>query len=340
MFNCTNLIELVKSRLKQDFYLAMISLVGMLILIFVTPYAVYRFSGGDWLVGIVDLVIVLSAIGTVYYSWRTGDTVKSGQFLALIFCIGAVIVCISLGINGLVWVYPLLVFIFFLVSASKAVVFSSLLLVSLALIDFYWPALIFANRFQMISFLVTAFMSSFFAYVFAYRTQRQRHELKQLASIDSLTGAGNRHTLNQELEQAVLLKRKLDRRFAMILFDLDFFKQINDNYGHKVGDQTLIQLVPIISGMIRQTDQVFRYGGEEFLVLLREIEPQHLLALAEKIRLGVEQKLRLPDGKAVTLSGGVAVLQENEDWEHWLHRADIALYQAKNNGRNQIVAAA
>lgn len=340
MFNCTNLVELVKSRLQQDFYLAMITLVGLLIFACVTPYAIFRFYAGDWVVGTVDLVIVLSAIGAVFYSWRTGDTVKSGQFLALIFCIGAVIVCISLDINGLVWIYPLLVFIFFLVSATRAVIFSSLLLLALALIDLLWPTIIFANRFQMTSFLVTAFMSSFFAYVFAYRTQRQRFELKKLASIDSLTGAGNRHTLNQELEQAVLLKRKLDRRFAIILFDLDFFKQINDGYGHKVGDQTLIQLVPIISGMIRQTDQVFRYGGEEFLVLLREIEPQHLLALAEKIRLGVEQKLRLPDGKAVTLSAGIAVLQDNEDWEQWLHRADMALYQAKNNGRNQVIAAA
>lgn len=286
------------------------------------------------------MIIVISAISAVIYAWRTGDTVKPGQFLAFIFCIGVGIVCINLGINGLFWVYPLLVFIFFLVSARRAVVLSLLLLISLTIFDFAQPSLIFANHYQMTSFMVTAFICSFFAYVFAYRTQLQRNELKQLASIDSLTGASNRHTLNKELEQAVLLKQKLQSRFAVILFDLDLFKQINDNYGHKVGDETLIRLVPIISGMIRQSDRVFRFGGEEFLVLLRDMDADNLLHLAEKIRSGVEKKLHLPDGKAVTLSAGVAMLEDEEHWEQWLHRADMALYQAKHNGRNQVVAAA
>lgn len=318
----------------------MISLVGVMIASFVTPYAIYRLYTGNLVVGIADLVIVLSAIFAVGYAWRTGDTVKPGQFLALIFCIGAGVVSISLGVNGLFWVYPLLVFIFFLVSARRAVVFLLILLFSLAMVHLLWPSLVFTNHYQMTSFIVTAFVCSFFAYVFAYRTQLQRNELKLLASIDSLTGASNRHTLNQELEQAVQLKQKMQSRFGVILFDLDLFKQINDNYGHKVGDETLIELVPIIKAMIRQTDKVFRFGGEEFLVLVRDIEPNNLLPLAEKIRLGVEQKLRLPDGKAVTLSAGVAMLQDNEQWEAWLHRADMALYQAKHNGRNQVVAAA
>lgn len=318
----------------------MITLVGVIIAIFVTPYAVYRLYTGNLVVGIADLVIVVSAVSAVIYAWRTGDTVKPGQFLALIFCIGAGVVCISLGINGLFWIYPLLVFIFFLVSARRAVLLSLILLFTLVMVDLARPTLIFANHYQMISFLVTAFVSSFFAYVFAYRTQLQRSELKKLATIDSLTGASNRHTLNRELEQAVLLRQKLQSRYAVILFDLDFFKQINDNYGHRVGDQILIRLVPIISGTIRQTDQVFRFGGEEFLVLLRDIDTQHLLPLAEKIRSGVEQQLRLPDGKAVTLSAGVALLEDEEHWEQWLHRADMALYQAKHKGRNQVVAAA
>lgn len=340
MFNRTTLLGQVTTKLKQDFYLAMITLVGVIIASFVTPYAIYRLYTGNWVVGIADFTMVISAVAAVIYAWRTGDTVKPGQFLALIFCIGAGIVCISLGVNGLFWVYPLLVFIFFLVSARRAVLLSSMLLFTLAMVDLARPQLIFVNHYQMTSFMVTAFVCSFFAYVFAYRAQLQRTELKQLASIDSLTGAGNRHTLNQELEQAVLLKQKLQSQFAVILFDLDFFKQINDNYGHRVGDQTLMRLVPVISGMIRHTDQVFRFGGEEFLVLLRDMDEQNLLPLAEKIRSGVEQQLRLPDGKAVTLSAGVAVLQENEHWEQWLHRADMALYQAKHSGRNQVVAAA
>lgn len=339
MFNRFTFIQKNRQRLRQDFYLAMITLVGVMITLFVSPYAIYRLATGNLIVGIADICIVVSALIAVIYAWRTGDTIKPGQFLASIFCVGAAIVAINLGTNGLFWVYPLLVFIFFLVSGRRAVVLSLFLLLTLVVVEILKPSHVFESYYQMMSFIVTAFICSFFAYVFAYRTQLQRKELKQLASIDSLTGAGNRHTLNAELELAVQLKQKLNCRFAVILFDLDFFKQINDNYGHKIGDDTLIRLVPLIAGMIRQTDKVFRFGGEEFIVLLRDIEPAALFPLAEKIRIGVEQQLLLPDGKAVTLSAGVAMLAENEHWEQWLHRADMALYQAKHNGRNQVAAA-
>lgn len=326
-------------RFKQDFYLAMISLVGLMITLFVTPYAIFRLLTGNYVVGVADICIVLSSITAVVYAWRTGDTVKPGQFLAAIFCVGAAIVAINLGINGLFWAYPLLVFIFFLVSARRAVVLSLLLLLTLVLFEVLTSRQIFESYYQMMSFIVTAFICSFFAYLFAYRAQLQRRELTQLASIDSLTGAGNRHTLNAELELAVQLKQKLNSRCGIILFDLDFFKAINDNYGHKTGDETLKRLVPLIRSLIRQSDQVFRFGGEEFLVLLRDIEPCALQPLAEKIRVGVEANLQLPDGTAITLSAGVAMLATGEKWEQWLHRADLALYQAKHNGRNQVVAA-
>lgn len=327
------------ARLRNNFYLAMISLVGLIITLFVTPYGIYRLLSGNLVVGIADLLIVLSSIIAVIYAWRTGDTVRPGQFMAVTFCVGVLIVCFSLKTNGVFWIYPILVFIFFLVSPLTAVVLSMLMLGILIVTDLLVPGMIFQSHYQLLAFAVTAFISSFFAYVFAYRTQLQRSELKQLASIDSLTGAGNRHTLNAELELAMQLNQRLQTHFGVILFDLDHFKQINDNYGHRKGDEILVQLVPLISSVLRQSDRVFRYGGEEFLVLLRDINAADLPHLAEKIRLNVERLLLLPDGKPVTLSAGVAMLQPDEDWEQWLHRADMALYQAKNNGRNQVVAA-
>lgn len=327
------------ARLRNNFYLAMISLVGLIITLFVTPYGIYRLLSGNLVVGIADLLIVLSSVIAVIYAWRTGDTVRPGQFMAVTFCVGVLIVCFSLKTNGVFWIYPFLVFIFLLVSPLTAVVLSMLMLGILIVADLLEPGMIFQSHYQLLAFAVTAFISSFFAYVFAYRTQLQRSELKQLASIDSLTGAGNRHTLNAELELAIQLKQRLQTQFGVILFDLDHFKQINDNYGHRTGDDILVQLVPLISSVLRQSDRVFRYGGEEFLVLLRDINAADLPHLAEKIRLNVERRLLLPDGKPVTLSAGIAMLQPDEDWEQWLHRADMALYQAKNNGRNQVVAA-
>ena len=326
-------------RLQDDFYLTMLTLVGLLIVVCVTPYGVYRLYSGNYIVGVADLVMVSCSVYAVITAWRTGNTIKPGLFLAVVFCFGAVLVCVNLGVDGLFWVYPFIVFIFFLVSPLRAFALLVLMLVMLLSIGWYKDDLVFSSHFQMLSFTVTTSISSFFAYIFAYRAQSQRKELKRLATIDGLTGAANRRTLNDQLAHAITEFNRSGRSFGLMLLDLDHFKQINDNFGHKTGDKVLTELVPVIQSLLRHGDQVFRFGGEEFVVLLADIQPATFNALAEKIREGVQQKMQLPDGSNLTTSIGLAMLQPAEDWEAWLHRADIALYQAKNQGRNQVVAA-
>lgn len=325
-------------RLQDDFYLAMLTLVGALIVLCITPYGIYRLYSGNYVVGIADLVMVLCAIVATRMAWRTGDTVKPGLFMALVFCVGAVLVCINLGVDGLFWVYPFLVFIFFLVSPLKAFVLLIAMLACLVLFASLRPGLVFASQFQMLSFLVTTTITSIFAFIFAYRTQLQRRELKRLATTDSLTGAANRRTLNDQLTVAINEHQRFGRAYGLILLDLDHFKQINDNHGHYAGDQVLAGLMPLLRSMLRQSDQVFRFGGEEFIVLLADIKPADLSKLAEKIRSGIAQHLTTPDGSHLTTSIGVAMLQPGENWEAWLHRADMALYQAKHEGRNKVVS--
>ncbi|MBU1309876.1 MAG: GGDEF domain-containing protein [Gammaproteobacteria bacterium] len=324
-------------RLQDDFYLAMLTLVGAMIVLCITPYGIYRLYTGNYIVGIADLVMVLCAIIATRMAWRSGDTVKPGLFMALVFCAGAVLVCINLGIDGLFWVYPFLVFIFFLVSPLKAFVLLIVMLACLLLFANLQPGLVFASRFQMVSFVVTTTITSIFAFIFAYRTQLQRRELKRLATTDSLTGAANRRTLNDQLAVAINEHQRFGRPYGLILLDLDHFKQINDNYGHNAGDQVLAGLIPLLQSMLRQSDQVFRFGGEEFVVLLADIKPADLAKLAEKVRQGVAQHLTTPDGSHLTTSIGAAMLQPDEDWEAWLHRADMALYRAKHEGRNRVV---
>lgn len=317
----------------------MISLVGLMITVCLTPYGIYRLLSGNIIVGIADLVMVLVSVCCVAYAWRTEDTKGPGLIMAMAFCVGAILVCINLGIDGVFWVYPFLVFIFFLVSPLKALL---MLLLSLAVLLGYAlfnPGQIFATTFQLVSFAVTCLVTSLFAYVFAYRTQTQRDALKVLATTDSLTGAANRRTLDEALTAAIIQHRKSGTEYGLMLLDLDYFKNINDNYGHKAGDNVLMELVPVLKKMVRQRDTVFRFGGEEFVVLLADIKQADLHKLADKIRLGVNEHLSLPDGKKLTTSIGIAVLQTDESWESWLHRADLALYQAKSLGRNQVVAA-
>jgi diguanylate cyclase len=327
----------VLERLRKDFYLAMLTLVGVLIVLCITPYGIYRLLSGNYVVGIADLVIVTCTVVATRVAWRSGDTVKPGLFMALVFCAGALLVCINLGVDGLFWVYPFLVFIFFLVSPIRAFTLLLLMLGILFTVGQVYPGMVFVSSFQMLAFFVTTLITSLFAFIFAYRAQIQRRELRRLATTDSLTGASNRRTLNEQLAIAIYEFNKMSRPYGLILLDLDHFKQINDNHGHKVGDQILIELVPVLQSMLRQNDQVFRFGGEEFVVLVADIRQHDLDKLAEKLRAGVQRKLALPDGVHITTSIGVAMLKADEDWEAWLHRADMALYQAKDQGRNKVV---
>ncbi len=326
-------------RLKDDFYLAMLTLVGVIITLCLVPYGIYRLYSGNYIVGLADLFMVACALVAIRVAWRTGDTVRPGLFMAVVFCLGAVLICINLGIDGLFWVYPLLVFIFFLVSPLKAFVLLLLMLGTLLLFANWQVGRIFSSQFQMLSFMVTTTATSIFAFIFAYRAQAQRHELKRLATTDGLTGAANRRTLNDQLAVAINEFNRQGRSYGLLLLDLDHFKQVNDTYGHKAGDQILTKLIPLLQLLLRQSDQVFRFGGEEFVVLLADIREADLIKLAEKIRLGVAEQLTLPDNSSLTTSIGAAMLQRDEDWEGWLHRADMALYQAKNQGRNRVIAA-
>ncbi|MBU0912453.1 MAG: GGDEF domain-containing protein [Gammaproteobacteria bacterium] len=327
-------------RLQNDFHLSMITLVGVIASGTLLPYALYRMATGNYLVGIVDLLMIAVSTVSVLMAWRTGDTEKPGFLMAAVFCFGAVLVCMKLGQDVLFWIYPLMVFIFFLVAPIKALLLLLLMVSAIVSLHFAEQSAIFANNFQLLAFITTTLITSIFAYIFAYRTHLQRQELRRLATTDPLTGAATRHSLTDELTYAIQQFQQKGIVSGLMLLDLDHFKRINDNFGHHAGDQILSQLVPLLKQMIRQQDSVFRYGGEEFVLLIKEIQLADLHHLAEKIRHAVWHQLTLPDGSALTASIGIATVQHTNDWESWLQNADVALYQAKHQGRNQVVIAA
>lgn len=317
----------------------MITLVGVIASSTLLPYALYRLATGNYLVGLVDVLMIAVSTFSVVMAWRTGDTEKPGFLMAVVFCFGAVLVCMKLGQDVLFWIYPLMVFIFFLVAPIKALLLLLLMVSAIVSLHFADTSTIFSNNFQLLAFITTTLITSVFAYIFAYRTHLQRQELRRLATTDPLTGAATRHSLTDELSYAIQLYQHQGVVSGLMLLDLDHFKRINDNFGHHAGDQILSQLVPLLRQMIRQQDSVFRYGGEEFVLLIKEIQLADLHRLAEKIRHSVWHQLTLPDNSALTTSIGIATVQHAKDWESWLQHADVALYQAKHQGRNQVVIA-
>ena len=164
--------------------------------------------------------------------------------------------------------------------------------------------------------------------------------LTSISMRDPLLDIGNRRAMDNTLADVFERTRRYRRPYAVALVDVDHFKTYNDFYGHQAGDDTLVAIAATIKKMIRRTDSVYRYGGEEFLIVLPEVGEEGGAIAAEHVRDSVE-KMALPHEKAnrgfVTVSIGVAEeLLDAPDQNETIARADEALYRAKHNGRNKV----
>ena len=165
--------------------------------------------------------------------------------------------------------------------------------------------------------------------------------LNELVTHDQLTGAYSRRYMFEQLERQASIKLRHGSPVALIMFDLDHFKTINDRFGHPVGDRALREVVRAVGAQLRDGDLLGRVGGEEFLVLLpmTGIEPARQLADRLRETLGETTILAGTDSIALPASFGVAELLPGEDASTWFQRVDAALYQAKSLGRNKLVVA-
>jgi diguanylate cyclase (GGDEF)-like protein len=163
-------------------------------------------------------------------------------------------------------------------------------------------------------------------------------DLLKLATHDALTGVYNRRRFDEKLVECSLLYQRTGRPFALLFIDADHFKQINDTYGHAIGDEVLHQLARLIQGSTRATDFVARYGGEEFAVLLPEVEePESPEIVAEKIRAAIAAATFVSVGGQVTVSIGIGLAEASDsNATALINRADQQLYQAKRAGRNRV----
>ncbi len=164
--------------------------------------------------------------------------------------------------------------------------------------------------------------------------ENYKKELENLAIKDTLTNIGNRRFFHQKLDEQILLAQRYNHPFSLIICDIDFFKKVNDNYGHDMGDNVLVQYTKYIASMLRETDIFCRIGGEEFIIILPETTKDKAYLLAQKLRESVENyKNVLP----ITMSFGVAEYEKGDDDTSIYKRVDVALYKAKETGRNKVV---
>lgn len=155
---------------------------------------------------------------------------------------------------------------------------------------------------------------------------------------DPLTQIGNRVAMEAALKRELTLAKRNDQPLSLLMADIDFFKSINDNFGHQAGDDYLIQSSKILQDTLRQTDQVFRFGGEEFVILLSNTSHNDAMIIADRIRLAIEQTIleQASGDIQTTLSIGISTCRDFDSREQLFERADKALYRAKDRGRNRI----
>jgi len=212
---------------------------------------------------------------------------------------------------------------------------------------------------EMFKLISTQALISFFVIIYV-QTNRQYQEViaeqsKQLqevnknlealykekeieASTDALTGLKNRAALMAQLEYLYARYKRQKEVFSFIIMDIDRFKKVNDTYGHQKGDEVLKDIASITLECIREVDTSARYGGEEFVILLPQTNCVSATHIAERIRESIQEKIIL-DGESITSSFGVVEVEENFGIEELIKKADDALYEAKETGRNRVVCA-
>jgi diguanylate cyclase (GGDEF)-like protein/PAS domain S-box-containing protein len=167
-----------------------------------------------------------------------------------------------------------------------------------------------------------------------------RERLENQAARDELTGAFNRRVCKEVVEQQIVASRISGSKFAVMFVDLDYFKRVNDEHGHHSGDKVLRSFVESVTQHLRDEDVLFRWGGEEFLVLLPGLDEEIVLKVAEKLRHYIESTpVILSEGQSISLTASVGVAvypTHGSERGHLINKADIAMYRAKNNGRNRV----
>ena len=177
----------------------------------------------------------------------------------------------------------------------------------------------------------------------ALQKGRDHGKLERLATTDGLTGLYNHRYFHDRLQQEYLRAYRLKDRVALLLFDVDHFKHVNDAFGHVYGDEVLVRFADVLRSGVREIDIPARYGGEEFAVILPQTGCDEAFAVAERIRVAVEQALSLRHAgpaRRLTVSVGVAAYPDTAATkEKLVEAADRGLYHAKRAGRNRVVIA-
>ncbi|RFF32888.1 GGDEF domain-containing protein [Wenzhouxiangella sediminis] len=316
-------------RMRQDLRLAIVTLYTLCVMATVTPFAAYRIIEGQFLVGMSDLTIVAVFTGLAALAWNPGWTRLAANITSGAAAAAVIAVVLGLGLSPL-WMFSTLVGNFLMADRRVALLVNGAMIGAVAL----HPASS-STPTDHATLIAVAIMTSLFSLIFAARVDSQRQRLSLLAERDGLTGAFNRRSLDRDLPAFVEASKRSKEPCCLAILDLDDFKRLNDEAGHDAGDRVLVRLAGVVTSATREQDRFYRYGGEEFVLLLPRTSLEGARHALTKLRSAFAQD-RPAEEPAVTFSAGLSEHAAGESPEDWLIRADRALFRAKRSGKDRV----
>jgi len=320
----------ITNRTQPEIVLLTLSALAV---ICVSPFIFFRLIKHDWSVALLDATVSLVMISFFIFVYKTRK-VDVARIYMSIFIMGAIFIDIVIkGPTALYWYYPCVIAVYYLTSYMMA--FSICIVSIILLMIVIFPAV---PNIEFFTIFVTSSLLNLFALLMFRSNQKSEAQLKKLATIDSLTQAGNRRAFKDHLAQLLNKHQRKQYPLCLIIVDLDHFKSVNDQYGHLAGDKVLVEVSQLMTDNTRSFEHLYRYGGEEFIIMPLQMNLQDANLVAEKLRKLVEDHTFTDDIK-LTISLGIAQYQVNELEQKWISRADSALYKAKQSGRNRVMLA-
>jgi len=318
---------------RRSIEMTVMNYCGVTTVVVVAGFAIYRFFTGDTMGAAVNAVIV-AMLTTVLLLGRVSRYRPTALILfGFIISLSCLLSAMLVSPNGLLWTF-LVLWINFLV-LPRGLAIGCNVIITLTLTASFT---LFDSLLHQISWVTVAVLISGFGLVFTNQLREQRRMLSELATLDPLTGAGNRRLMQHDLQKVVAERDRNRRPATLMMLDLDHFKRINDEHGHEAGDRVLSEFVKMLQDALRTEDGLYRLGGEEFVVLLRDMNLDTARTTLGDLHRRLSGKVDGPDSP-LYFSAGAAVLQDRENWSKWLARADHALYDAKRAGRNRLIMA-
>ncbi len=311
-----------KTTVYQMYFLHLIIFLPIIFLNFYKEHYLYTFV----------LFLFSALFSSAVYSLYKNKNITVSVNLVLFLLVVIEMLAINIhGITIIYWAFPVSILITYIGTPKSAYIFNGLLLSFIAFVSFTQLPLGEAIRAVGALTLTVVITTTLIKQI-----NTLKKKLKHDSITDPMTGAFNRRQLISQLSYSIAHKKRNNDEASILMIDIDFFKNVNDTYGHAIGDKVIKDVSSIIVDSSRKTDVFFRIGGEEFILLVNESQFDNVFIFANKIRKKISSA-NIIKNHPITISIGIAHATTNITEAQWMKNADTALYKAKTSGRNKVM---